>query len=156
MKYKRLEEDNITFVYPEVYLFDTVGYIQESSMPYIQISATEDSGVENNIVNFTIKVVAKNDGIIYNITDDEGNETNEKGIIANDFLAYETALAIGERIELELFDKAILKDNKKFYKQFIENDFTGDGVAILQLKFSVYAPPIINTSINKLFEGGEI
>ncbi len=157
MEIKRIEFDDFgnqvyTTVEPLVFLFDETVAYRESKMPYICISAKSLSFTDRTDIHVDLKIMVKNDGLITKKFDDEGNQLVDTNFKPNDFMSYESALAIAEKCRMVLLSTnnlGIVSDSQglRMSLEFDDTDYTGDGIACAVLKFIVRTKPF--TFVNK-------
>lgn len=148
--YKRLEYDEATkeSIYqrlpPEIFLFDNLISYKESKMPYVCIEGNSRQCVDVTKIDVTLRIVTKNDGILSWKYDEFGNKLNEHEFEPDDTACFLDVISISEKIQMELLKKSPLpiepNDGVLIQSKFIKEDFTGNGIACMELYFTLVAP----------------
>ena len=155
---KRIERDEYekpiyTRVNPEVYLFDEIISIGETKMPYIKIYATSTNSAINKILDITLGIFVKNDGIYSYQYDNEGNQLADYNLKPDDQSAWMDAWGIAGKIERELLSNGLkvypLGQNVDIIPS--EDEWVGNGIAQIDVKFQIELPPtpITNSEFTK-------
>lgn len=163
IKLKQIIEDECgKYIYqrvpPNVYIFDELISYNETKMPYIKIYASEQSNIEQTILNITLDIFVKNDGIYSKKYDEQGNELADYKIEVDDEVVWRDAIVLAEMIKEELLNLKfpvdfVFNNDKSIEITPAQTDYTGNGIAQISMKFDLtYLPaPITSKGIDYLF-----